>query len=204
MADLASQFPSTPSFTAVNFTINTPSQISNTLTGKIRRIGLGVSFYSWEVKYPPLIPLDAGTVRGFVAQALGPQFSFEIILPEISYTNLPNQTANTPVLSSAAAIGSTSVSLTNCGANGWVLAAGDYFKFANHSKVYQCVSPCQANAGGTATLYFSGPLVSAVPTSTQLTITATPFTAILASNEQSFEVGYGGMTNMSLSMREVW
>lgn len=204
MADLASQFPTSPGFEAVNFTINTPSQITNTQTGKIRRIGLGVSFYSWEVKYPQLVPLDAGTVRGFVAQALGPQFSFEILLPKISYTNLPNQTASTPRLSSAASQGATSVSLTNCGANGWVLAAGDFFKFNNHSKVYQCVSPCQANGSGAATLYFSGPLVQSVPYNTAVTITATPFTAIFAGTEQSFDVGYGGMTSMSIQMREVW
>ena len=204
MADLATQFPSSPSFESVNFRVNTPTQITNTMTGKLRRIGLGVSFYSWEVKYPSLTPLDSGTVRGYVAQALGPQFSFEIILPKISYTKLSSQTGSTPRTSGAMSIGATSVALINCGANAQVLAAGDFFKFNNHSKVYQCVSPCTANSSGSATLYFSGPAVSAVPTATNLTITAVPFTAVFAEEAQEFEFGYGGLSSMSLSMREVW
>lgn len=204
MADLATQYPTTPGFSAVDFTINTPSQTSNTMSGKLRRVGLGISFYSWEVQYSNLTPIYAGTVRGYLAQCLGPQFSFEIVLPDISYSNLPNQTASVPRLSATGAIGSTSVSLTNCGAGGDVLAAGDFFKFNNHSKVYQCVSPCEADGSGYATLYFSGPLVQAVPAGTNLTIDAVPFTAVLAGQEQSFTSGTGGITNMSVSMRETW
>jgi hypothetical protein len=47
-------------------------------------------------------------------------------------------------------------------------------------------------------------LLTAVPSSTNLTITAVPFTAILAAPEQEFEVGYGGISTMSVSMRETF
>lgn len=204
MADLATQYPSSPSFQSINFTTNTPTQITNTMTGKLRRVGMGVSFYSWEVSYPSLNRLDAGTVKGYLAQALGPQFSFEIVLPRLSYSALTNQTSSVPRTSASAAIGSTSVTLTNCGANASVLAAGDYFKFNNHTKVYQCVAPCTANGSGNATLFFSCPLVSAVPSNTNLTITAVPFTAVLAEEAQEFTAGFGGITSMSVMMREVW
>ena len=204
MADLATQYPASPSFESINFTTNTPTQITNTMTGKLRRIGMGVSFYSWEVKYPNLGRLEAGTVKGYLAQTLGPQFSFEIVLPTISYSALSNQTASTPRTSGATALGATSCTLTNCGANAAVLAAGDYFKFNNHTKVYQCVAPCTANGSGNATLYFSGPLVSSVSSSTNLTISAVPFTAIVASDVQEYQAGYGGITTLSVTMREVW
>jgi hypothetical protein len=204
MADLATQFPASPSFESVNLKVNTPSQTTTTMSGKIRRIGVGVSYYSWEVKYPNLTPLQAGTVQGYVAQCFGNQFSFEIVLPKVSYSKYTDQTSSTPQTSAAAAIGSISVTLSGCGNNKNVLAAGDFFKFNNQTKVYQCVSPCVSNGSGVATLYFSGPLVAAVPSSTQLTITAVPFTAILVDEAQSFDIGYGGITSMSLSMREVW
>ena len=204
MADLATQYPASPSFQSVNFTTNTPTQISNTMTGKLRRVGMGVSFYSWEVQYPALTRLQAGTVKGYLAQALGPQFSFEIVLPTLSYSALASQTASVPRTSAAASIGATSVTLTNCGTNGQVLAAGDYFKFNSGTKVYQCVSPCTANSSGNATLYFSGPLVAAVPSNTNLTITAVPFTAVFTEEAQEFTAGYGGLTQLSVAMREVW
>jgi len=204
MADLATQYPANPGFESINFKTNTPTQITTTISGKSRRVGLGVSYYTWEVKYPNLTRLEAGTVKGFLSQALGALFSFEIVLPKLSYSVLAAQTSSTPRSSSITAIGATSVALTNCGTSQNVLAAGDYFKFNNHTKVYQCVSPCVSNGSGIATLYFSGPLVTAVPTATNLTITAVPFTAIMAEQEQQFDVGYGGITTMTVSMREVW
>jgi hypothetical protein len=204
MSDLQTQFPTTPSFQSVNFKINTPTLTSETFSGKLRRVGQGVSYYSWEVQYPNLAPLDAGTVIGYVSQCLGPQFSFRIVLPEISFTKLTGQTANTPTVSTSSAIGSIQVTLTGCGANGKVLAAGDFFKFANHSKVYMCVSPVTANSGGVATLFFTSPSVSTIPQGTQVTITNVPFTAVLDEDVQEFDVGFGGITSMTLSMREVW
>lgn len=204
MSDLFTRFPDEVSFQAVSFQVNTPTQSTETFSGKTRRVGMGVSYYSWEVRYPNLLPIDAGTVNGFVAQAFGPQFSFEIILPEISVSKAPNQTNTVPRTSQSRPIGSTSVTLANCGVSRNVLAAGDFFKFANHSKVYMCVSPCVSNSSGVATLFFSCPLVSAVPNNTNLTITNVPFTAILTEDVQKFDVGFGGITTMSLAMREVF
>lgn len=203
MADLATTFPQTPAFQAVSFRINTPSQISESFSGKIRRVGLGISYYSWDVKYSSLAAIDAGTITGYLSQALGQQFSFNIILPKISFSKAPNQTTNVP-LAQAAARGSTSVSLTGCGASKNVLAAGDFFKFNNHGKVYMCVSPCVSNSSGAATLFFSCPSVTNIPSGTALTITAVPFQAILSEPEQLYDVTYGGITTMSISMREVW
>ena len=204
MADLATQYPASPSFVSINFKNNTPVQLTNTMSGKIRRIGLGTVFYSFEVKYPSLTRLQAGTVKGYLAQALGSVYSFEIVLPTLSYSALTAQTVSTPRTSANAVIGATSIALTNCGVSQTVLAAGDFFKFDNHTKVYQCTSPCTSNSSGAATLYFNGPAVSAVPSSTNLTITAVPFTVIADGEAQEFEVGFGGITSMSVSMREVW
>lgn len=204
MADLATQFPTSPSFQSVNFKVNTPTITSETFSGKLRRVGQGVSYYSWEVQYPNLSPLDAGTVRGYVGQCLGPQFSFEIIIPEISYTNLTGQTANTPAAAANSAVGTTNLVVTGCGANGKVLAAGDMFKFNNHSKVYMAVSPVTANSSGVATIFFTSPLVQPVTAGTGVKITAVPFTAVLAEDVQEWDVGFGGISTLSLSMREVW
>jgi hypothetical protein len=108
------------------------------------------------------------------------------------------------VASATTAVGAVQMTLQGCGTSKAVLAAGDFFKFSNHSKVYMCVSDCTSNSSGIATLYFSCPLVQQVPSSTQLTITAVPFTAILAEDIQTFDVGIGGMSTANLQMREVW
>lgn len=204
MADLASQYPTTPSYSAVQFTVNTPSLATNTFSGKTRRTAYGHQFYEWEVKYPPMVNTQAGIVQVFLAQTFGPSLSFEIVLPEISYSKSTNPPSTTPYTTTDYTKGVKSVSLDNCGANKDVLYIGDYFKFNNHSKVYQCTNTCTSDGSGNATLYFAGSLVEDVPNDTGLILTAVPFTAIATADAQQFDVGIGGMTQLSVSMKEVW
>jgi hypothetical protein len=206
MADLASQYPTTPGFNAVSFQVNTPSLATTTFSGKSRRIAFGHQFYDWEVKYPSLTDRQAGIVEGFLAQTYGPSLSFEIILPEISYTKSNNPPSTTPAVNNTGgyAKGQKSVVLDNCGANKQVLYVGDYFKFNNHSKVYQAVATCESDGSGNATLFFAGSLVEDVPNNTDLTLTAVPFTAIALNDVQKFDVGIGGITSISVKMRETW
>lgn len=204
MADLASAYPSNPSFNAVSFQVNTPSLATTTFSGKTRRTAFGHQYYQWTVNYAPLTPREAGAVEAFLAQTFGPSLSFEITLPEISYSKSNNPPTTTPQTSAGASKGAKQVTITNCGANKEVLFAGDFFKFANHSKVYQATSTCTSDGSGNATLYFAGSLVSDVTNGTSLTITAVPFTAIALNNAQKFDVGIGGMTSISVEMRETW
>lgn len=203
MADLG-QFPTDPSFSTVNFKINTPSIVTETNSGKTRRVGMGISYYTFTAQFPNMTPADAGQITGFVAQCFGPQLSFTVVIPEISYTKSTNPPSGTVTTSANLAIGDKSIAVTGAGANKTVLKAGDFFKFNNHSKVYMCVADCVSNGSGNATLFFSGSAVSAATSGTALTLTAVPFTMILAEDLQEFDVGVGGITTMSLDMKEVW
>ena len=213
MADLTA-YPTTTNFEAANFKVNTPTILSETFGGKIRRVGAGVSYYTFTVKHPVMSAYEAGPYQGFVSQCFGPQLSFTIVLPTISTTKISGTQTSSATTSVSATAGVKQVTLA-CGggnANKKILRVGDFFKFNNHSKVYQCAAPyndvtnqhCIADASGNASLYFSGSLVANVPSGTALTITAVPFTVILSEDVQQFDVGVGGMTSMTLDMREVW
>ena len=207
MADISpGQFPASPSFEAVNFRIITPTITSETSAGKVRRVGFGHSYYTFDVRYRYLTYRDAGTVMAFVATAQGPLFSFEIVLPEISYSDAPDSvSANSTITTNGnLTFGAKTMSVANCGANKTVMYAGDYFKFANHSKVYMATNDVVSNASGVATINFSGGLVTNVTTGTRMTITAVPFTVVLAEGTQEYEVSQRGITTLALSMREVW
>ena len=201
---MSGTFPTSPSFETVNFKINTPTLTSETLSGKIRRVGMGVSYYTFTAKFPNVTAYNFGPILGFVAAQYGPLDSFQIVLPEISYSKSLNPPSTTISVANTA-IGSNTVTLSNCGNTKTVLNAGDFFKFSNHSKVYMCTSDCTSNSGGVATLYFSGSLVSALTGgTTTLVTTAVPFTVILANELQEYSVGTGGISTASLDMREVW
>jgi hypothetical protein len=201
---MAGTYPFNPQFQAVNFKINTPTISSQTMVGKTRRVGMGVSFYTFSAKYNSVTAFDFGPVTGFLAKQYGQLESFQIVLPEISYSKSTNPPSTTPQTSASLPAGNNSITLSNCGASKAVLNAGDFFKFANHTKVYMCVEDCVSSAGGTATLYFSASCVAAVPSGTALTITAVPFTVMLDNEVQEYSVGTGGISTMSVDFREVW
>lgn len=207
-----------PSFNAVNFKINTPGQTTKTLSGKTRRVGMGHSYYSFSAKYPQITRKEMGVVVGFLSQQMGALDSFQIVLPEISYTKHTTQVATVTVSGgtddlgsgvSGYAIGSTSVGITSLAGN--ILHAGDVFKF-NHpsddtkfTKVYMCAVTCITPSGSTSnTLYFSGGLIEGIPNGTTIKVTAVPFTVIMQDNLQQFDIGIGGISTLSLDMVEVW
>jgi len=204
MADLAGYYPTTTAPNSVEIKPITPTQTTQTFSGKTRRTGYGGQYYELTLRYGQMSPLAARPIQGFLAQAFGPQLSFEIILPEISYSASPVPPITTVRTSAAAVKGAKTVTLTNCGANKTVLVGGDYFKFNNHSKVYQATNTILSDASGNATLYFAGSLVADVALQEPLVIDAVPFTMILANPNQSYTVGIGGISSMNVEMREVW
>lgn len=204
MADLAGYYPISTPPVSVEIKPITPTMTTQSFSGKTRRTGYGGQYYELTLKYGQLSPLQARPIQGFLAQAFGPQLSFEIILPEISFSASPVPPTGTPRTSATMLKGAKTVTLTNCGANRTVLVGGDYFKFNNHSKVYQATNTIVSDASGNATLYFAGSAVADVPSSTNLTIDSVPFTMILTSPSQSYTVGIGGISSMSVEMRELW
>jgi hypothetical protein len=197
---MSGTFPSSPGFEAVNFKINTPTLTSETISGKKRRVGMGHSYYTFTTKFPNQTAYNMGPVLGFVAAQYGQLDNFSIVLPELSFTKNTTLGSITVTTSSAKAIGDNSVPVAGFSSGDTFLLAGDFFKFSNHSKVYMCTADWVYGQP----LYFSGSLVSAVPSGTQIVFNSVPFNVILDNEIQEFDVGIGGITTMQLDMREVW
>ena len=200
MADLVTQFPVDLGFAATNFNTITPALVSETNSGKIRRAGFGHSYYTWECQFPTLTFNQAKYVQGFLAQAAGQIFSFEIILPKLSYSAASSPT--TTLNHGSASAGARSVSVTGTN-SAQVIKSGDFFKFSGHTKVYQATSDLTLSAGGSGTLNFSGGLVQAI-TSGTVSRNGFAWTACLDEDTQAVEYGAGGLSRLSVKMREVW
>lgn len=201
---MSGSFPTSPGFTATNFKINNPSQVSETFNGKVRRVGLGVSYYSFTVKFPPMTRAQAGPVVGFLAAQYGMMESFQILLPIESYpvANYSFNAPYIPTVETAIVSGAKQVNLKGIVGGATVLKAGDFFKFNNHTKVYMCTSDCVANDQGKATLYFAGSVMKDVAGDVQLTVKAVPFTVMLSAPVQEYEIGVDRQLAMTLDMRE--
>lgn len=197
---MSGTWPTNANFNAVNFKINTPTMVTTTNSGKSRRVGMGHSYYTFTAKYNNLSRYDYGPIAGFIAEQYGPLETFQIVLPEISYSKVGNQTTNPVTTTALLDPGATQAPVTNVGAGKNLLRAGDFFKFANHSKVYMCTTTWTAGNP----LHFSGSLVKQVPLGTEIIYNAVPFTCILENNVQQFDVGIGGITQLQLDMKETW
>lgn len=203
MADLAGYWPVTTAPVAIEVGTVAPHIITETFSGRTRRSGLGGQFYTFTLNYGEMNSIEHRKIQAFIAQAYGPQLSFEMVMPELSYTTSTNAPTGSTTASTTYSAGVKSV-VVNTDASKRVLNAGDYFKFANHSKVYQCAADCDSNGSGSATLYFAGALVEDVPSGTGLSLTAVPFTCVLAGGENSYTVGIGGISSLTVAMRETW
>jgi hypothetical protein len=200
---MAGTFPSQPGFAATNFKIVNPTQTSQTFGGKLRRTGLGVSYYTFTASFPAMTRTQAGPIIGFLASQYGQLDSFQILLPQESYPRA-NYTATTPRVGISVAAGVKQVVATGIAANQTILRAGDFFKFQNHSKVYMAIADCTADAGGQAALNFAGSLVRGVPANTNIVVTAVPFTVVLNNQIQEYEVGVDRTYMLEVDMREIW
>jgi len=204
MADLAGYYPVTTAPNEVEVRPITPTQTTQSFSGKTRRTGYGGQFYEMKLNYAPMTALQHRPIQGFIAQAYGPQLSFEVILPQVCYSASENPPSTTPSVVGGLNKGAKTVGITNCGANKTVLVGGDFFKFNDHSKVYQATNTIVSDGSGNATLYFAGSAVQDIAGGVGLTITAVPFTMILTQQNQSFTVGAGGIGSFNMEMREVW
>lgn len=197
----STNWPASPAFTAANFKINTPVLSTNTISGMTRRVAMGHSYYTLSAKYTNLSRAGYSAVAGYVSQLYGSLESFKIVIPELSYSKVSNQTTNPVYTAGANALaGADSVAVTGVIFGRNLLAAGDFFRFNNHSKVYMCSVTWTSGQP----LYFSGSLVKDVPSGTEIIINAVDFTMILDNDVQQFDIGNGGITQAQFDMKEVW
>lgn len=203
---MSGTYPSTPEFASVDFKINTPVQTTETVNGRKRRAGFGVSYYTFTGKYNTMPGALLRPVAAFIAKQYGQVESFQIVLPGISYSRGADnaQAVGNAKVKTAATKGAFSVALKGLGANKEVFKAGDFFKFAGHTKVYLVTDDLTSDGAGEGILYFSGKLVSNVAVDELLTITAVPFTVMLDQDVDEFTVGIGGLSSLEVNFREVW
>lgn len=208
---MSTTFPTSPSFAAVDFRIISPGLSTESFSGKFRRVSIGTQYYSFGVQFPNVTAREFGPVAAFIAAQRGSFNDFDIILPEISFSKGQNfEFIGAPQVflgGGSLPAGTTAIpvnALDSGQARTEVMRAGDFIRFANHTKVYMLTANVDSNNAGEATMSITPGLIEPVPVGTLLTTTAVPFRAVLEDFEQEYSVSFGGITTMELRMREVF
>ena len=178
---MSGTYPSTPEFSAVKLESLQPNLVTETRTGRRQVRSVGGQRWAFTAKYNDLTRAEFMPVYAFVIAQAGQFETFTIVPPVIGSTA---GTATGSVTSSAASIGATSVTIS--GLTG-ILKAGDFVKFASHSKVYMVA----ADRSGAGSLSIIPALVAAASSGGTVTYNSVPFTVRLNNDIQSYSLsGY--------------
>ena len=191
---MAGTYPTTPEFQAINLESRHNNVMSETVSGRMQVRTLGGQRWSFTAKYNPMTREEFQPVFAFVMSQQGRFGTFTIVPPVIG--NASGDVSGTALVNATTAAGATSVAMD--GITG-TIKAGDFIKFASHSKVYMVT----ADRAGAGSVSIEPPLVSGVTDNEAITYDSVPFTMRLANDVQSYNLASNEYYEYELDMIEV-
>lgn len=205
-------------FTSVRITSNTPTMITTALSGVRQAKQLATQFWSVEAEFRPLSFSEAKKIQGFLSLQRGSLYDFNIVFPGISdasggirlvkaaYPGTLSKVSTLtgyPIGTSSIAINSryTGTQYTAAGAEN-IFQAGDYIKFANHSKVYQVVNDIVFDSNGDGIMNIFPNLMAAVIGDEEITYESVPFKMYSSQTAQDTGFVIGDEVSMTLQLQE--
>ena len=127
-----------------------------------------------------------GELMAFIVKQRSGKENFTIIPPEIA--DARGNESNTVLVNGDHAVGDTTIAMDgHHNDNPHAFKAGDFIKFASHSKVYMIVADVQASSNA-STVTIEPPLISTVANNSIVTYDNVPFTVHLTNDIQEFGV----------------
>jgi len=178
---MAGAFPiSSAKFGTLGIKSNQTTILSKSVSGKKLARQLDNQRWSFTVQIITAKRSDVyGDLMAFILKQRSGKENFTIVPPEIE--DARGTASGTP--NGTASAGATSITLGGSGTG--TLKAGDFIKFANHSKVYMVVA--DQNDISTGSLTIEPPLTTAV-SSSDIQYDNVPFTVHLTNDMQQFGV----------------
>ena len=210
---MSGQFPITD-FTQVTITSNTPTMVTTAISGFRQAKQVAAQFWTVEADLRPLTVAEAKRVQGFLARQRNSLYDFTIVLPRVGDASggIAQAKASFPgvdstVTSGAATAGTTSVNIvTNFTqaqfGSQTVLQAGDYIKFAGHSKVYQVVFDAYADLNGDTSITVFPNLVATVGAGEEVIYNQVPFTMFNTNTATDTAFTVGDEVAISIKLQE--
>jgi len=122
-----------------------------------------------------------GELMAFIIKQRSGKENFTIIPPEIE--DARGNVSGTVLVNGVHAVGDTTIDID--GMTG-TLKAGDFVKFASHTKVYMVVADATADGSNEATITIEPPLITALTNDSVVTYDNVPFTVHLVNDIQEF------------------
>ena len=166
--------------------------ISKTVSGKKLARQIDNQRFAFTVQIVTAKRSDVyGELMAFIIKQRSGKENFTIIPPEIEDAR-GNETG-TVLVNGSHAVGDTTIAMDgHHNDNPHAFKAGDFIKFASHTKVYMVVADVQASSNA-STVTIEPPLIATVADDSVVTYDNVPFTVYLTNDIQEF--GVSGVSN---------
>jgi len=183
---MAGAFPiSTAKFESLGIKSTQNTIISKTISGKKLARQIDNQRFGFTAKVITAKRSDVyGELMAFIVKQRSGKENFTIIPPEIEDAR-GNETG-TVLVNGVHAVGDTTIAMDNHhNDNPHAFKAGDFIKFASHSKIYMIVADVQASSNA-STVTIEPPLLTALADDSVVTYDNVPFTVHLTNDIQEF------------------
>ena len=199
---MSGQLPTTPVFNAMNFKDESNTLISISDSG--RRFARKIDNQRWKftVGYQNLTRAEFAPILAFITKQRGAKETFTITHPQIKDA-LGSETTTISV-NGIHAVGDNTIAIDGFNSDtAGSLKAGDFLKFASHTKIYMVVSDVTPSSNA-ATVTIEPPLIEALANDSTVTYDAVTFTVYLEGTIQTYSLGFNNLYNYEFDVCEAF
>ena len=199
---MSGALPTTPVFNAMNFKDESNTLISISDSG--RRFARKIDNQRWKFtcKYVNLSRAEFAPILAFITKQRGAKETFTITPPKIKDA-LGSETTTISV-NGIHAVGDNTIAIDGFNADSaGSLKAGDFLKFASHTKVYMVVADVTPSSNA-ATVTIEPPLIEALANDSTVTYDDVTFTVYLEGTVQTYDLGFNDLYNYEFDVCEAF
>jgi hypothetical protein len=202
---MSGALPTSPSFADITITSIVPTLQTKSIAGNRQVRQIGGQYFKLYASYPPMTRSQFAPIYGFIMKQRGSFETFTVIPPIVGSTT--GTSLGTPLVKGASQTG------RSIATDGWtadqsagsLLKAGDYIKFANHTKIYNIVTDNSSDSGGNSTLTIEPALITSPADNGAITTGSVPFTVYLMSGGVvEYSVGLDNTFSFALDLCEAF
>ncbi len=198
---MSGALPTSPAFSSLQVSSVQPTFVTNAISGRRQSRQIAGQRWALSAKFPPMTRAEFAPIFAFIVKQRGAFETFTVQPPTLK--DAQGSGAGTPLVNGASQTG-RSVVTDGWSAGATVLKAGDFLKFAGHSKIYMLTADATSDGGGNVTLAIEPGLIESPAENEAITTSGVAFTVALKGEVQEFALGTSGLYAYELDMEEAF
>ena len=200
---MSGALPTSPAFADLEIQSLQKTIVARSISGRRQVRQIGGQYWKLSASYPPMTRTDFAPIWAFMVKQRGSFDTFTVVPPVIGTPQGPG--GGTPLVDGASQTGRTIVT------DGWptggtltILKAGDFIKFANHTKVYMVTADATCDTNGDSTISIEPALLTSPANDTAITYSSVPFTVYFDGDIVEFSTDQTGVYQFKIDLCEAF